>query len=210
MSDRGLTHLDPLGRARMVDVTPKEVTHRRAIARGKVFMQPETASLIARGGVSKGDVLAVARVAGIQASKRTPDLIPLCHPLLVGSVFINFRIEDAHVEVEAQVETVDRTGVEMEALTACSVAALTIYDMCKSADRSMVIGEVTLWEKTGGRSGVYRRDPLAALDGSDDELVTPSRSWLDGDDDLLESGLGPDADLDEVEGLDGLIHPPDE
>jgi cyclic pyranopterin phosphate synthase len=210
MSDRGLTHLDPLGRARMVDVTPKEVTHRRAIARGKVFMQPETASLIARGAVTKGDVLAVARVAGIQASKRTPDLIPLCHPLLVGSVFINFRIEDAHVEVEAQVETVDRTGVEMEALTACSVAALTIYDMCKSADRSMVIGELTLWEKTGGRSGVYRRDPLAALDGSDDELVRPSRAWLDGDDDILASGLGPDADLDEVEGLDGLRHDPDE
>jgi cyclic pyranopterin phosphate synthase len=194
----------------MVDVTPKEVTHRRAIARGKVFMQPGTASLIARGAVTKGDVLAVARVAGIQASKRTPDLIPLCHPLLVGSVFINFRIEDAHVEVEAQVETVDRTGVEMEALTACSVAALTIYDMCKSADRSMVIGEVTLWEKTGGRSGVYRRDPLAALDGSDDELVSPSRAWLDGDDDILASGLGPDADLDEVEGLDGLRHDPDE
>jgi cyclic pyranopterin phosphate synthase len=209
MSDRGLTHLDPLGRARMVDVTPKEVTHRRAIARGKVFMKPETTSLIARGSVTKGDVLAVARVAGIQASKRTPDLIPLCHPLLVGSVFINFRIEDAHVEVEAQVETVDRTGVEMEALTACTVAALTIYDMCKSADRSMVIGEVTLWEKTGGRSGTYRRDPLAAMDGSGDELVDP-RSWLDddGDGDLEAGALGPDADLDEVEGLDGLRHDP--
>jgi cyclic pyranopterin phosphate synthase len=209
MSDRGLTHLDPLGRARMVDVTPKEVTHRRAIARGKVFMKPETTSLIARGGVTKGDVLAVARVAGIQASKRTPDLIPLCHPLLVGSVFINFRIEDAHVEVEAQVETVDRTGVEMEALTACAVAALTIYDMCKSADRSMVIGEVTLWEKTGGRSGSYRRDPLAALDGSADEFVNPSRAWLE-DDDLDAAALGLDADLDEVEGLDGLRRDPGE
>ena len=119
----GLTHLDPLGRARMVDVTPKDPTHRRAIARGKVFMQPETTSLVARGAISKGDVLAVARVAGIQAAKRTPDLIPLCHPLLVGSVLVNFRIEDTYIEVEAQVETVDRTGVEMEALTACTVAA---------------------------------------------------------------------------------------
>lgn len=154
----GLTHLDPLGRARMVDVTPKEPTHRRAVARAKVFMQPETASLIARGAVSKGDVLAVARVAGIQAAKRTSDLIPLCHPLLVGSVFVNFRLEDTYIEIEASVDTVDRTGVEMEALTAASVAALTIYDMCKSADRAMTIGEVCLWEKTGGRSGTYRRE----------------------------------------------------
>lgn len=164
MSDHGLTHLDPLGRARMVDVTPKEPTHRRAIARGRVDMTAETASLVARGAIGKGDVLAVARVAGIQAAKRTPDLIPLCHPLLVGSVFINFRIEDSHIEVEAQVETVDRTGVEMEALTACTVALLTVYDMCKSADRSMVIGQVTLWEKTGGRSGAYRRDPTEGLE----------------------------------------------
>jgi cyclic pyranopterin monophosphate synthase len=160
MSDRGLTHLDPLGRARMVDVTPKEPSHRRAVARARVHMQPETTALVARGAVTKGDVLAVARVAGIQAAKRTPDLIPLCHPLLVGSVFINFEIEDTYVDVEAQVETVDRTGVEMEALTACSVAALTIYDMCKSMDRSMVITDLTLWEKTGGKSGTYRR-PVA-------------------------------------------------
>jgi cyclic pyranopterin phosphate synthase len=159
VSDRGLTHLDPLGRARMVDVTPKEATHRRAIARCKVHMQPETTALIARGAVSKGDVLSVARVAGIQAAKRTPDLIPLCHPLLVGSVYVNFTIDDTWVEVEAQVETVDRTGVEMEAMTACSIAALTVYDMCKSADRSMTIGDLTLWEKTGGRSGIYRRPP---------------------------------------------------
>ena len=157
MSDRGLTHLDPLGRARMVDVTPKEATHRRAIARCRVYMQPETTSLVARGAVSKGDVLAVARVAGIQAAKRTPDLIPLCHPLLVGSVLVNFHIDDTYVEVESQVETHDRTGVEMEAMTACAVAALTVYDMCKSADRSMTIGDLTLWEKTGGRSGTYRR-----------------------------------------------------
>jgi cyclic pyranopterin monophosphate synthase len=158
MSDHRLTHLDPLGRARMVDVTPKEPSHRRALARGRVYMQAETASLVARGALSKGDVLSVARVAGIQAAKRASDLIPLCHPLLIGSVLVNFRIEDDYVEVEAQVETVDRTGVEMEAMTACSVAALTIYDMCKSVDRSMVIGDIALWEKTGGRSGTYRRD----------------------------------------------------
>ncbi len=157
MSDRGLTHLDPLGRARMVDVTPKEATHRRAMARCRVHMAAETTALVARGAVTKGDVLAVARVAGIQAAKRTPDLIPLCHQLMVGSVLINFTIDDTWIEIEAQVETIDKTGVEMEALTACSVAALTIYDMCKSADRSMSIGELALWEKTGGRSGVYRR-----------------------------------------------------
>lgn len=157
MSDRGLTHLDPLGRARMVDVTPKEPTHRRAVARCKVFMKPETTMLVANREVNKGDVLAVARVAGIQAAKRAADLIPLCHPLLVGSVFVNFEIGDDHIAVESHVDTVDRTGVEMEAMTACAVAALTIYDMCKSADRSMVIGELTLWEKTGGRSGTYRR-----------------------------------------------------
>jgi cyclic pyranopterin monophosphate synthase len=164
MSDRGLTHLDPLGRARMVDVTPKEPTHRRAVARGRVNMRAETASLVARGAITKCDVLAVARVAGIQAAKRTPDLIPLCHPLLVGSVLVNFRIEDDYIEIEAAVDTVDRTGVEMEALTACTVACLTIYDMCKSVDRSMVISEVTLWEKTGGRSGPYRRNDSMGAD----------------------------------------------
>jgi cyclic pyranopterin phosphate synthase len=159
MSDRGFTHLDPLGRARMVDVTPKEPTHRRAIARCKVFMEPETTSMVANNAVTKGDVLAVARVAGIQAAKRTPDLIPLCHQLTIGSVYVNFHLGNDHIEVESQVDTVDRTGVEMEALTACSVAALTIYDMCKSMDRGMTIGQVALWEKTGGRSGVWRREP---------------------------------------------------
>jgi len=153
------THLDPLGRARMVDVTAKEPSHRRAVARCRVHMDTDTASKIASGAITKGDVLAVARVAGIQAAKQTPSLLPLCHPLLVGSVFVNFRIEDTHVEVEAQVETVDRTGVEMEALTACAIAALTIYDMCKSVDRAMTIGELQLWEKTGGRSGMWRREP---------------------------------------------------
>ena len=157
MSDLSFTHLDPLGRARMVDVTPKEPTHRRAVARGKVFMQKATADAIANREVKKGDVLAVARVAAIQAAKRTSDLIPLCHPLLVGAVSVNFSLGDDEVEIEVSVDTVDRTGVEMEALTACSIAALTIYDMCKSIDRSMTIDAVALWEKTGGRSGVWRR-----------------------------------------------------
>ena len=163
VSDRHLTHVDPLGRARMVDVTPKEPTHRRAMARCKVYMLPDTTAMVASNAVSKGDVLGVARVAGIQAAKRTPDLLPLCHQLTIGSVYVNFTLADDHVEIEAQVETVDRTGVEMEALTACSVAALTIYDMCKSTDRSMVIGELALWEKTGGRSGIWRRP---SADGS--------------------------------------------
>lgn len=157
MAPSQFTHLDPLGRARMVDVTAKETSHRRAVARCQVHMEEATASAIASGAISKGDVLAVARVAGIQAAKQTANLLPLCHPLLVGSVYVNFRIEDNYVEIEAQVDTVDRTGVEMEALTACSIAALTMYDMCKSIDRSMTIDGVALWEKTGGRSGVWRR-----------------------------------------------------
>ncbi|NQW68259.1 MAG: cyclic pyranopterin monophosphate synthase MoaC [Acidimicrobiaceae bacterium] len=157
MSDAQFSHLDPLGRARMVDVTPKEPTHRRAVARCKVFMQPATTAAVANREVKKGDVLAVARVAGIQAAKRTSDMIPLCHPLLIGAVTINFEIGVTWVAVECHVDTIDRTGVEMEALHACSVAALTIYDMCKSADREMVIGELTLWEKSGGRQGTYRR-----------------------------------------------------
>ena len=153
------THLDPLGRARMVDVTAKDPSHRRAIARCRVTMEPGTAAKIASGAITKGDVLAVARIAGIQAAKQTSNMLPLCHPLLVGSVFVNFRLEEDHVEVETQVDTVDRTGVEMEALHACAVAALTIYDMCKSVDRSMTIGDLSLWEKTGGRSGTWRRQP---------------------------------------------------
>ena len=148
----------------MVDVTSKEPSHRRAVARCRVHMNPDTASKIATGAITKGDVLAVARVAGIQAAKQTPSLLPLCHPLLVGSVLVNFRIEEAHVEVEAHVDCVDRTGVEMEAMTACAVAALTIYDMCKSIDRGMTIGELALWEKTGGRSGHWRRKGDGDLD----------------------------------------------
>ena len=122
-------------------------------------MKPETTSLVARGALNKGDVLRVSRVPAIQAATRRPQLRPVVHPPLGGPGLVHFRIPDRHLEVEAQVDTVDRTGVEMEAMTACSVACLTIYDMCKTVDRSMVIGEVTLWEKTGGRSGTYRREP---------------------------------------------------
>lgn len=160
MTPRGLTHLDPLGRARMVDSTPKEATHRRALARAKVNMAADTTAAIASNAITKGDVLGAARIAGIQAAKQTASLIPLCHPLLVGSVYVNFTIGDDHVEVEAQAETVDRTGVEMEALMACTIAALTIYDMCKSMDRTMSIDEVMLREKTGGRLGNWRRPML--------------------------------------------------
>ncbi len=159
MPEEGFTHLDHLGRAHMVDVTGKDVTSRRAVARCKVFMASETTAMIANNAVTKGDVLTTARVAGIQAAKRTAALIPLCHTLLIGAVRIDFNIGDDNVEVEAQAETMDRTGVEMEALVAASTAALTIYDMCKTADRTMVIGDVALWEKTGGRSGHWTRPP---------------------------------------------------
>jgi len=141
----------------MVDVSPMDPTHRRAVARCKVSMLPETTTKVASNAITKGDVLGAARIAGIQAAKRTADLIPLCHPLLVGSVDVSFTIGDDFVEVETQVETIDRTGVEMEALSACAIAALTIYDMCKSADRTMTINDLCLWEKAGGRSGSWRR-----------------------------------------------------
>ena len=155
-----LTHVDERGAARMVDVSQKDVTERTARAAGTIRMTAATLQAIRDNAVSKGDVLAVARTAGIMAAKRTADLIPLCHPLLVGAVYINFEIGDEYIEVEAQVETVDRTGVEMEALTACAVAALTVYDMCKSMDRAMIISDLALWEKTGGKSGTFRRvDP---------------------------------------------------
>lgn len=133
------------------------------MARCRVEMAPETTDKVASNALTKGDVLATARVAGIQAAKRTADLIPMCHPVLVGTVAINFAIHEDYVEVEAHVDTVDRTGVEMEAMMACSVAALTIYDMCKSLDRTMRLSDVALWEKSGGRSGPWRRssEPLA-------------------------------------------------
>jgi cyclic pyranopterin monophosphate synthase len=157
VSDRSLAHLDPLGGARVIDVTPREPTHRRALARCRVSMLPETTTLVANNAITKGDVLAAARIAGIGAAKRTAELIPMCHPVLVGTIAVNFSIGDDYVEVEAQVETVDRTGVEMEAMMACTTAALTTSDMCKSSDRTMTIDHVALWEKSGGRSGPWRR-----------------------------------------------------
>ena len=141
----------------MVDVSSKDSTRRRAVARCKVVMNVETLTALSHGSVAKGDVLAVARVAAIQAAKRTSDTIPLCHPIPITSITVDFELGDDHVGVEAAVETLDRTGVEMEALHACSVAALTIYDMCKSVDRQMVIADLALWHKSGGRSGVYER-----------------------------------------------------
>ena len=157
MSDEGFTHLDSEGRARMVDVGGKEVTQRRAVARARVTMQEETAQALADGTVAKGDVLAVARVAGIQAAKRTSELIPLCHPLMLSSVQVDLTPGPSWVDIEVTAETVDRTGVEMEALTACSVAALTVYDMCKARDRAMQVEALGLVEKSGGRSGDWHR-----------------------------------------------------
>jgi len=141
----------------MVDVGNKDVTSRRAVARCRVSMNTATATAIREGGMKKGDVIGVARVAGIQAAKKTSDLIPLCHPLMLSSVTVDFEIGTDGIDITATVATVERTGVEMEALTACSVAALTIYDMCKSADKNMTISDLALWEKDGGRSGAYRR-----------------------------------------------------
>lgn len=155
--DPVLTHVDAQGRARMVDVGAKDVTHRRAVARCRVSMAPETVRAIRDNAIAKGDVLAVARIAGIQAAKKTSDIIPLCHPLMLTAVEVDFRIEDTSVLIESCVEVRERTGVEMEALHACASAALTIYDMCKAIDREMVIGELALWEKSGGRSGDFSR-----------------------------------------------------
>jgi cyclic pyranopterin monophosphate synthase len=153
------THLDDSGRARMVDVSDKDVTRREATARAIVFMERSTAELIASGGVKKGDVLAVAQVAGVMAAKRTPDLIPLCHPLPISGVEMAFEldVENACLEIRATVRVTSRTGVEMEALTAASVAALTVYDMCKAVDRGMTISDLQLLHKSGGKSGEFAR-----------------------------------------------------
>jgi cyclic pyranopterin phosphate synthase len=152
-----LTHFDKDGQAIMVDVGDKDDTRRLAVARGEVRMQPETLARIMDNRVEKGDVLGVARLAGIMAAKKTSELIPLCHPLLIDSVAVGFAPDPdlGIVAVEATVRVRGRTGVEMEALTAVAAAALTIYDMCKAVDRSMTIGNIRLAEKTGGRSGHY-------------------------------------------------------
>jgi len=157
MNEAGFTHLDETGAAHMVDVGDKQATRRRAVARCVVNMEEATASAIADGNTKKGDVLAVARIAGIQAAKRTSDIIPLCHPLLISKVSVDLSVGVSSVEIESVVETTGPTGVEMEALHACTAAALTIYDMCKALDRAMVISEVMLIEKSGGRSGNFQR-----------------------------------------------------
>ncbi|MFA5352912.1 MAG: cyclic pyranopterin monophosphate synthase MoaC [Thermodesulfovibrionales bacterium] len=156
-----LTHFDKEGKARMVDVSEKAVSHREAVAAGSIFMKPETLRLIKEGNVSKGDVLGVARVAGIMAAKKTPDLIPMCHPLNISSVTIEFALDDEEnkVDIRTTVKMAGQTGVEMEALTATSVAALTIYDMCKAVDKGMIISSIMLMEKRGGKSGEFRRQP---------------------------------------------------
>jgi cyclic pyranopterin phosphate synthase len=153
----GLTHIDKDGKAIMVDVSDKDETERIAVAKGRVRMQPETLALIREGGVKKGDVLSVARLAGIMGAKKTPELIPLCHPLALTSVVVELTPEDddAGLEITATCKLKGRTGVEMEALTAVAVAALTVYDMCKAKDRAMRITDIRLVEKSGGKSGHY-------------------------------------------------------
>lgn len=154
-----LTHVDRRGQARMVDISEKDETRREAVARGTVTMQPETLRMIEKGRVPKGDVLAAARLAGLMAAKRVPDLIPLCHPLLLSSAEVKFTpLEKAgQLDIESRIKVTGRTGAEMEALTAVAIAALTIYDMCKAVDKEMVIGAIRLVGKTGGKSGMYRR-----------------------------------------------------
>jgi cyclic pyranopterin phosphate synthase len=156
-----LTHFDAAGRAHMVDVGPKAETARIARAAGSILMQPATLALIRRGDAKKGDVLGVARIAAIQGAKRTADLIPLCHPIALTRVAVEFHVDEARsaVRCEASAETVGRTGVEMEALTAVSVALLTIYDMCKAADRGMRIEGIAVLEKAGGKSGHWTAAP---------------------------------------------------
>lgn len=158
-SENQLTHLDEHGRARMVDVGAKDVTERIAVAAGIVTMQPETLALIISGDTKKGDVLAVARIAGIQAAKKCSDLIPLCHPLALTSVEVVFEADEvkSEIRITTTCKVVAKTGVEMEALTAASIAALTIYDMCKAVDRGMQIKEISLEQKSGGKSGNWQR-----------------------------------------------------
>ena len=173
-----LTHFDEKGNTQMVNVGGKDETLRIAIARGHITARPETLRLIAEQGIKKGDVLEVARLAGIMAAKRTGELIPLCHPLALTSIRVELVIADdvPQIEIEAEVQTVGRTGVEMEALTAVSVAALTVYDMCKAVDREMVIGDVRLVKKTGGKSGSFTRDTKDTKDTISKDTVSNSNT----------------------------------
>jgi cyclic pyranopterin phosphate synthase len=156
---RKLSHLDKEGKAKMVDITRKPATHREAIARGSVTMKPGTMKLILDKKIPKGDVFSVARIAGIMAAKKTCELIPMCHPLDITAIEIQFNPDPGKctIDIESRVSIVGRTGVEMEALTAVSVAALALYDMCKAVDKEMVISEIMLMEKRGGKSGVFKR-----------------------------------------------------
>jgi cyclic pyranopterin monophosphate synthase len=155
------THVDKQGKAVMVDISAKPPTEREAFARGSVTLMPGTIRLIKEMGIQKGDVVAVSRIAGIMAAKKTPELIPLCHPLQITSVSLDITLDEGNskIDIESRVKTVGQTGVEMEALTAVSVAALTIYDMCKAVDKEMVLSGIMLIEKRGGRSGEFRRSP---------------------------------------------------
>ena len=155
--DERLTHVDDTGAARMVDVSAKDVTNRQAVATGRVLVSPAVVGLLRGEGVPKGDALGVARVAGIMAAKRTPDLVPLCHPLAISGVTVDLVVADDAVEITATVRTTDRTGVEMEALTAVSVAGLTVVDMVKAVDKAAVISDVRVESKTGGKSGDWSR-----------------------------------------------------
>ena len=158
MSSDRLTHVDEAGAARMVDVSGKDVTARTATASGRVLVSPEVVALLRGAGVPKGDTLAVARLAGIMGAKQTPSLIPLCHPLAIAGVTVDLVVADDAVEITAAVRTTDRTGVEMEALTAVAVAGLTVVDMVKAVDKAAVITDVRVETKTGGKSGDYRRE----------------------------------------------------
>jgi len=153
-----LTHLDAMGNAHMVDVASKEVTPRSATARARVLMLPETRSLITSGTAKKGDVLATARIAGIMAAKKTADLIPLCHPLALTKVSVEFETGEGFIDVEATAKVEGKTGVEMEAMTACAVACLTLYDMVKAVDRAVKITDLRLIEKSGGKSGHFKAE----------------------------------------------------
>ena len=163
-----LTHFDPHGQAHMVDVAAKPETHRSALAVGSIHMQPATLALISQGNAKKGDVIGIARIAAIQAAKRCAELIPLCHPLPLTRVAVDFQVDAAAsaVHIRVQAETVGRTGVEMEALTAVQIGLLTIYDMCKAADRGMVMGDIRLLEKHGGKSGDWSAAGAGAPTGA--------------------------------------------
>lgn len=180
-----LTHLNARGEAHMVDVGDKTQTRREAVASGRIRMQPQTLALLSEGGLPKGDVLATARIAGIQAAKRTHELIPLCHALALSKVALEFTLDEANacVDVEATCRLTGRTGVEMEALTAVSVACLTLYDMCKAIDKDMQIGDIQLVSKTGGKSGDYRRrsaDDKVSEDATADDMQAAAMPIVTG------------------------------